>query len=169
MLGGNSPTPPGGNLPFCLPVIFNTSLTVTWSSATCWQLKGMEKCWSWLKGGWLKQWKKFVNFVGPVRPLEIKRFGRVHTIFTELALVPCLCWKSSYLVFLKTPNNYWFGVSLSSLSFCWVCSLYVWTKFSRNAGQNSSTMVEIAPNYMASEKENYITYSWDHTDSRAVN
>ena len=37
--------------PFCLPVTFNTSLTVTWSSGTCWQLKGMGKCWSQPKEG----------------------------------------------------------------------------------------------------------------------
>ena len=37
--------------PFCWPVTFNTSLTVTSMSGTCWQLKGMGKCWSQPKGG----------------------------------------------------------------------------------------------------------------------
>ena len=43
--------------PFCLPVTFNTSFTVTWRNGTCWQLKGMEKC-SQQKGGRGKQWNE---------------------------------------------------------------------------------------------------------------
>ena len=115
------------------------------------------------------KWKKFVNFVGPVRPLEIKHFGRVHTVCTESTLISHLCWKSSYLVFLKTLNNYWFGVSFFSLSFQWVCSFYIRMKFPWDAGQNSPTQVKTALNYIAFEKENSIIYSWNHTDSHAVN
>ena len=43
---------------FCLPVAFNTSLTVTWRNGTCWQLKGMGKRWSRPKGGRGKQWNE---------------------------------------------------------------------------------------------------------------
>ena len=34
------------NHPFHLPITFNTLLTVTWRSGTCWQLKGIGKFWS---------------------------------------------------------------------------------------------------------------------------
>ena len=42
--------------PFHLLITFNTLLTVTWRSGTCWQLKGIGKCWSQPKWGRGKQW-----------------------------------------------------------------------------------------------------------------
>ena len=53
--------------------------------------------------GWGEWWKNFVNFVGPVRPLEIKHFGWVHTICTELTQIPHLCWKK--LIFSFSENT----------------------------------------------------------------
>ena len=44
--------------PFCLPIAFTTSLTVTWRSGTCWQLKGVGKYWPQPKGGRGKQWNE---------------------------------------------------------------------------------------------------------------
>ena len=42
-------------------------------------------------GGVNNEIKEIVSFVGPVRPSEIKHFGRVHTICTEMTLIPRLC------------------------------------------------------------------------------
>ena len=82
--------------------------------------------------------------------------------------------KNSYLVLLKTKqntqNNYWFGVSFFSLSFRSVCSLFTFGRSSPEMQDEiPPSVVEIAPDSYDTEKDNSITYSWDHTGSQAVN
>ena len=121
------------------PITFNTALTVTWMSGTCWQLKR--------NGEMLISAKEGVCVVNDsmkaicqlcrirIRPLEIKPVGQVYSTYWVYSNSTFMLKKFTFSLSDNTKlNNYRFWTSFLAFSICWMCSLYVWMKFHWDAG-----------------------------------